>query len=64
MIGQRDSERLERPKFGKEKTFPATTDITPGRAPAEGADEDIESPTHERWEEGTPERGPAEGDDF
>lgn len=40
------------------------TDMTPGRAPAEGPDMDIMSPTHERWEQGTPFRGPAEGDDF
>ncbi|GFO53850.1 hypothetical protein GMSM_08570 [Geomonas sp. Red276] len=40
------------------------TDMTPGRAPAEGPDMDIATPTHERWEQGTPFRGPAEGDDF
>lgn len=37
-------------------------DMTPGRAPAEGGD--IESPSHERWEERTPERDPAEGPDL
>lgn len=35
--------------------------ITPGRAPAEGPDIDIESPSHERWEQATAERAPAEG---
>jgi hypothetical protein len=64
MIGQRDQERLEKPKFTKEKASDIGTAITPGRAPAEGADEEFESPTHERWAEGTPERDPAEGADF
>lgn len=33
--------------------------MTPGRAPAEGGEE--ESPSHERWEQHTAERAPAEG---
>lgn len=36
-------------------------DLTPGRAPSEGADIDIVSPSHERWEQHTEERDPAEG---
>jgi hypothetical protein len=61
MIGQRDQERLEKPKFEKGKDAQIPANITPGRAPAEGADIEIESPSHERWEEGTPDRDPAEG---
>lgn len=38
-----------------------TTDMTPGRDPAEGPDVEITSPSHERWAEGTPERDPTEG---
>ncbi|HJV36332.1 hypothetical protein [Geomonas sp.] len=37
-------------------------DMTPGRAPAEGGE--IDSPSHERWEERTPDRDPAEGADM
>jgi hypothetical protein len=37
--------------------------LTPGRAPAEGADVEFASPTHERWEQHTAERAPAEGSD-
>jgi len=62
MKGQRDQERLEKPKF-KKGTSDIQTNMTPGRAPAEGPDTDLESPTHERWEVGTPERDPAEGQD-
>jgi hypothetical protein len=36
--------------------------MTPGRAAAEGSD--ITSPSHERWEQRTAERDPAEGADF
>jgi hypothetical protein len=36
--------------------------ITPGRAAAEGSE--ITSPSHERWEQRTAERDPAEGADF
>jgi hypothetical protein len=35
--------------------------ITPGRAPAEGAAIDIESPSHERWAQDTADRAPVEG---
>lgn len=38
------------------------TALTPGRAPAEGPE--IESPSHERWEQDTYDRAPAEGADF
>ena len=37
-------------------------DMTPGRATAEGSD--ITSPSHERWEQRTAERDPAEGADY
>ena len=37
-------------------------DMTPGRAAAEGSD--ITSPSHERWEQRTAERDPAEGADY
>lgn len=43
--------------FGK-----AGVDLTPGRASAEGPP--IESPSHERWEQHTADRDPAEGPDF
>jgi len=36
--------------------------LTPGRAPAEGPE--IDSPSHERWEQDTYDRDPAEGADF
>lgn len=36
-------------------------DGTPGRAPTEGADIDVVSPSHERCEQHTEERDPAEG---
>lgn len=35
--------------------------VTPGRAPAEGPATDVETPTHERWAQHTPDRAPAEG---
>jgi hypothetical protein len=37
--------------------------LTPGRAPAEGPDLEFGSPSHERWEQHTAERDPAEGSD-
>lgn len=36
-------------------------DLTPGREPAEGPDLEIRNPTHERWEQDTADRDPAEG---
>jgi hypothetical protein len=35
--------------------------FAPGREPAEGADVAMSSPSHERWEQKTPERAPSEG---
>lgn len=40
------------------------TDMTPGRAPTEGPEmSSMAIPSHERWEQGTPWRDPAEGAD-
>jgi hypothetical protein len=49
--------------FGRQPlTQIARQDMTPGRACAEGSD--IKSPSHERWEQRTAERDPAEGADY
>lgn len=47
----------------KEGSFSkAGVDMTPGRASSEGPP--IESPSHERWEQHTADRDPAEGPDM
>jgi hypothetical protein len=49
--------------YGRQAQVPiATQNLTPGRAAAEGSD--ITSPSHERWEQRTAERDPAEGADY
>ena len=49
--------------FGRQPhTQIETRNMTPGRATAEGSD--ISSPSHERWEQRTAERDPAEGADY